>query len=223
MGQGLEMLTSRPPPLPEPSVYARDGTNRKDRTMGHKLITVGLTTLLLLAGVCAVMAQDDPAAALAAESAEYCNSTAKDANTSPDVITAKVAVACALLEKEGAAAFPKFQGKDSEFLYEGTYMWIHSLDDGTMLMHPMKYKLNGKIIVSLKDKKGKRFFSTMNKFVKADGEAWVEYYWPKPGTDEIVRKISYVKGCTLPDGRNIVVGSGLYKYDDATVSSLTIN
>ena len=189
--------------------------------MRRKLFTIGLTAIILLAGTLSAMAQDD-AAALAAESAAYCNSTARDGNTPPAVITAKVAVACALLEKEGTAAFAKFQSKGSEFLYEDTYMWIHSLDDGTMLMHPMKQKLNGKNIIGLKDKKGKRFFSTMNKAVKANGEAWVEYYWPKPGSDEIVRKISYVKGCTLPDGQNVVVGSGLYKYDDATVADLDI-
>ncbi len=189
--------------------------------MGRKIMTLAMTGILLLS-MAGIANAEDPAA-LAAESAEYCNSTATAENTSPDVIQAKVATACALLEKEGEPAFVKFQGKDSDFLYAGTYMWIHSLDDGTMLMHPMKHKLNGKNIISLKDKKGKRFFATMNKEVKAGGEAWVEYYWPKPGTDEIVRKISYVKGCKLPDGRNVVVGSGLYKYDDATVSSLTIH
>ncbi len=189
--------------------------------MSRKFMTIGMISILLLTSACAAMAQDDPAA-LAAESAEYCNSTAKDGMTSPTVIQDKVAVACAVLEKEGAEAFVKFQGADSEFLYAGTYMWIHSLDDGTMLMHPMKYKLNGKNIISLKDKKGKRFFATMNKAVKADGDGWVEYYWPKPGTNEIVRKISYVQGCTLPDGPNGVVGSGLYRDDDSTVESLNI-
>lgn len=189
--------------------------------MGRKLFTIGITAIFLLTGANA-LAQDD-AAALAAESAAYCNSTAKDGMTSPDVITAKVAEACAVLEKEGTVAFAKFQGDGSPFLYSGTYMWIHSLDNGDMLMHPMKPKLNGKNVIGLKDKKGKRFFSTMNKMVKANGDAWVEYYWPKPGTDEIVHKVSYVKGCTLPDGQNVVVGSGLYRFDDATLSGLEIH
>jgi len=188
--------------------------------MIRKIMTLGMTTLFLLTLGGSAMALDP--AALAAESAEYCNSTAKDQFTSPEAIEAKVAVACALLEKEGEPAFAKFQGDGSDFLYEGTYMWIHSLDDGTMLMHPMKYKLNGKNVISLKDKKGKRFFSTMNKQVKASGDAWVEYYWPKPGTNEIVRKISFVKGCTMPDGRKVVVGSGLYKFDDTTVAALEL-
>lgn len=190
--------------------------------MNIKTTSILMIAILILTGTCAALAQDDDAAALAAESAAYCNSTAKEGMTSPDVIEAKVAVACAVLEKGGPTAFAKFQGNNSEFLYEGTYMWVHSLDDGNMLMHPMKYKLNGKNIVGLKDKKGKRFFSTMNKVVKASGDGWVEYYWPKPGTNEIVRKISYVKGCTMPDGQNVVVGSGLYRFDDSTVATLEI-
>ncbi len=128
-------------------------------------------------------------AALAAESAAYCNST---------------------------ATFLKFQGKGSKFLFNGTYVWIHTLDDGVMPMHPMKYKPNGKSIVGLKDKKGKRFFSTMNALVKDKGAGWVEYYWPMPGCDQIVHKVSYVRCCKSADGINLVVGCGLYKFDEST-------
>ena len=205
---------------PAVAMLIRAGTKRKEMEMGRKLFVIGIAAVFMLTFYGLAQAQD--ADALAAESAAYCNSTAKEGMTSPAVITTKVAEACKLLEKEGTAAFAKFQGKNSEFLYAGTYMWIHSLDDGTMLMHPMKPKLNGKNILGLKDKKGKRFFSTMNKMVKENGEAWVEYYWPKPGTNEIVHKVSYVKGCTLPDGQHVVVGSGLYRFDDSTLAGLEI-
>jgi hypothetical protein len=185
-----------------------------------------LTSFTLLIGMAllatAATAADDPAA-LAEASAAYCNSTATEAMTQPDEIAAKVEEAIALLEKEGSAAFPKFQGEGSPFLFSGTYMWIHSLDEGVMLMHPMKYKLNGKSIIGLKDKKGKRFFATMNKVVKEQGSGWVEYYWPKPGSDEIVRKVSFVKGCKSADGQEMVVGCGLYKFDDSTLAGLAIN
>ena len=181
-----------------------------------------LVSALALTLAAAAQAADDPAV-LAEASAAYCNSTATDKMTQPADLVAKVKEACALLEAEGTAAFAKFQGEGSEFLFAGTYMWIHSLDDATMLMHPMKYKLNGKSVMGLKDKKGKRFFATMNKVVKANGEGWVEYYWPKPGSNEIVRKVSYVRGCTSADGVDLVVGCGLYKYDDTTLSGLTIN
>ncbi len=190
--------------------------------MSRRTNVFALAVVLTLATVAGALAADDPAA-LAEESAAYCNSTAGDGMTQPSVLVDQVKKACALLEKEGTAAFAKFQGEGSEYLFEGTYMWIHTLDDGTMLMHPMKYKLNGKSVIGLKDKKGKRFFATMNKVVKADGEGWVEYYWPKPGSNEIVRKVSYVRGCKSADGKDLVVGCGLYKYDDKTLAGLTIN
>jgi len=190
--------------------------------MFRKTNVFALAFVLTLAFAAGALAADDPAA-LADESAAYCNSTRGEGYTQPADIVDQVKQACAVLEKEGTAAFAKFQGEGSDFLFKGTYMWIHTLDDGTMLMHPMKYKLNGKSVIGLKDKKGKRFFATMNKVVKANGEGWVEYYWPKPGTNEIVHKVSYVRGCKTPDGQELVVGCGLYKFNDETLSGLTIN
>ncbi len=188
--------------------------------MNRKIL---ILTLVALAStqVCTASAQD--AAALAEESAAYCNSTATDTPTDPGLIIAKVTEACALLEKEGTAAFPKFQGKGSKFLFNGTYVWIHTLDDGVMLMHPMKYKLDGQSIIGMKDKKGKRFFATMNAVVKEKGAGWVDYYWPKPGSSDIVHKVSYVRGCKSADGINLVVGCGLYKFDETATAGLGIN
>ena len=172
-----------------------------------------------------LFAADDPAAAaLAKESEEYCASTInKDRPTPPSVIVAKVNEACALLEKEGKDALPKFQGKGSPFIYEGTYIWIHSLNDTEMLMHPIKYKMNGTKIVGVKDTKGKRLFAAMNELVREKGEGWVEYYWPKPGTKDSIHKISFVKKCKLPDGVEVVVGSGLYNLDDPEVAKLELH
>lgn len=164
-----------------------------------------------------------PAAALAAESEAYAISTLnKERPTPPAVIIAKVNEACALLQKEGLAAFPKFSGKDSAFIYEGTYVWVHQLKDSKMLMHPIKYKMVGNNLVGLKDAKGKRLFVVMNDLVSEKGEGWVEYYWPKPGSNDSVRKISFVKKGTLPDGTDVVVGSGLVNFSDADVSKLDL-
>jgi len=164
------------------------------------------------------------AVALAAESEAYCATTInKDRPTPPDVIISKVNEACALLAKGGPAEFPKFQGKSSGFIYEGTYVWIHTLADSQMLMHPIKYKMVGNNLVGLKDAKGKRFFVVMNDLVREKGEGWVEYYWPKPGTDDSVRKISFVKKCAMSNGVEVVVGSGLYSFNDADVAKLELH
>jgi cytochrome c len=190
--------------------------------MTRKNLLTALVAVVTLVAMNSAMAQDD-GAAMALASETYCNSTATDQPTDPKHVMAKVDEAIALLEKEGTAAFPKFQGDGSPFIFEGTYIWIHSLTDGTMLMHPIKYKLNGQNIIGMKDTDGKRFFATMNKVVRENGSGWVEYQWPKPGTTESIHKVSYVKGCKTADGVEVVVGCGLYKVDQVATAGLSIN
>jgi methyl-accepting chemotaxis protein len=86
------------------------------------------------------------------------------------------------------------------------YFWINDLN-GLMVMHPIKPDMNGTKLDQLKDKNGKYFFVEFNNMVKAQGAGFVDYLWPKPGSDEGVPKISYVKGFE-PWGW--VIGSGIY-------------
>jgi len=89
------------------------------------------------------------------------------------------------------------------------YFWINDLTD-LMVMHPIKPELDGKKLDQLKDKNGKFLFTEFNNVVKAKGAGFVDYLWPKPGSEEGVPKISYVMGFT-PWGW--VIGSGIYVDD----------
>ena len=86
------------------------------------------------------------------------------------------------------------------------YFWIHNLNT-MMVMHPIKPELENKSMAQLKDKTGKFFFVEFNKVVAAQGAGFVDYLWPKPGSDEGVPKLSYVQGFTP---WNWVIGSGIY-------------
>ncbi len=86
------------------------------------------------------------------------------------------------------------------------YFWINDLND-LMVMHPIKPELDGKVLNQLKDKNGKLLFVEFNNMVKKNGAGFVDYLWPKPGSEEGVPKISYVKGFE-PWGW--VIGSGIY-------------
>lgn len=182
--------------------------------------TLGCFLLLLLAAVSACAGT--PPEQLAAESEAYVRSTARETPTAPATIVAKVDEACALLSKEGPAAFPRFKGTGSPFLFEGTYIWIHSLQETRMLMHPIKYKMEGHELAGLKDERGKRFFATMNAVVNASGQGWVDYFWPVPGTKDIARKISYVKKCAMANGVDVVIGCGMHNGDPAAIERLDI-
>lgn len=86
------------------------------------------------------------------------------------------------------------------------YFWINDLND-TMIMHPIRADLDGKKLDQFKDKNGKLLFVEFNRVVEAQGAGFVDYVWPKPGFDEPVPKISYVKGTA---DWKWVVGSGIY-------------
>ncbi len=86
------------------------------------------------------------------------------------------------------------------------YFWINDTRP-FMIMHPINPKLNGTNLANNKDPNGKYLFMEMVKVATTKGEGVVDYYWPKPGSDQPVPKISYVK---LYKDWNWIIGSGIY-------------
>lgn len=86
------------------------------------------------------------------------------------------------------------------------YFWINDMQT-KMVMHPFKPELEGKILDQLQDPGGKRMFVEFAAQARDHGAGFVNYQWPKPGQEQPVPKISYVKGFA-PWGW--VVGSGVY-------------
>jgi len=93
------------------------------------------------------------------------------------------------------------------------YYWINDFSP-TMIMHPIKPKLVGKNVGGVKDPDGTALFIDMVNIVRAKGEGFVPYKWPKPGVDVPVDKISFVKGFTPWQW---IIGSGSY-IDDIDAS-----
>ena len=74
-------------------------------------------------------------------------------------------------------------------------------------MHPIKPELDGKDLSQFNDKNGKVIFVEFSKVAREQGSGFVDYVWPKPGLEEAVPKISYVKGLKSWEW---VIGSGVY-------------
>lgn len=89
------------------------------------------------------------------------------------------------------------------------YFWINDLND-VMVMHPIRADLDGKKLDQFKDPNGKLLFVEFSRVVKTQGAGFVDYLWAKPGFDEPVPKISYVKGS---EAWKWVIGSGIYLDD----------
>ncbi|MFC3031134.1 methyl-accepting chemotaxis protein [Pseudoalteromonas fenneropenaei] len=97
------------------------------------------------------------------------------------------------------------------------YYWINDYQPA-MVMHPFKPELNGKSLANNQDPDGKKLFVDMVKVVLAEGAGFVPYKWPKPGLQQPVDKISYVKGF---QPWQWIVGSGVYLDSiDASFASL---
>jgi methyl-accepting chemotaxis protein len=106
--------------------------------------------------------------------------------------------------KQAAAAAVKalrYGGKE--------YFWINDLDH-RVVMHPMKPEWDGTVQADVQDPNGVFVYREVVKVARAAGKGFVEYHWPRPGTDKPVPKVSYVM---LYEPWGWIVGSGIYVDD----------
>ncbi len=89
------------------------------------------------------------------------------------------------------------------------YFWVNDLEP-RMLMHPLQPALNGQDLSNIKDPNGLALFVAFANTVRRQGQGFVAYQWPKPGSSTPQDKVSYVQGFT-PWGW--VVGTGIYTHD----------
>src|SRR5438105_15841322 len=89
------------------------------------------------------------------------------------------------------------------------YIFILSPDD-KLICHP-NASLVGKPASDVKDQEGNVIGSKIAAEGKKKNGGWVEYKWPRPGTDKEVSKSTYAMHVKGPDGKTYVVGSGGYE------------
>lgn len=89
------------------------------------------------------------------------------------------------------------------------YIWINDLN-GVMLMHPTDAGLVGRDLSGLKDVNEKLFIREFINICQGRGEGAVDYLWPKPGRDDPIAKLAYVK---LFEPWGWIIGTGLYLED----------
>ncbi|WP_236025180.1 methyl-accepting chemotaxis protein [Arenibaculum pallidiluteum] len=91
----------------------------------------------------------------------------------------------------------------------GEYVWVNR-PNGVMVMHPVRPELEGKDMLGFRDPAGTYIFREFVKATTETGSGFVPYAWPKPGFDEPVAKISFVRHFKAWDW---IVGSGIYLDD----------
>ncbi len=86
------------------------------------------------------------------------------------------------------------------------YLYVLDLK-GDMVMHPITKNVIGQNRLAIKDKAGKLFNKEMVDSATRNGEAFVDYLWPRPGSEIPVEKLSYGKKF---EGWGWIVITGLY-------------
>jgi methyl-accepting chemotaxis protein len=89
------------------------------------------------------------------------------------------------------------------------YFWIND-SKGIMIMHPVLPELNGKNLYDMEDAAGKKFMKAFVHVVNSYNEGFVKYKWPKPDTQKVEDKISFVKRFKPFDW---IIGTGEYTQD----------
>jgi methyl-accepting chemotaxis protein len=91
--------------------------------------------------------------------------------------------------------------------YEGgNYFWIND-DHPTMILYPIKPALDGTDLTSFNDPSGKAIFVEFVQAAQVSGGGFVRSLWPKPGQEQSVAKLSFVKRFA-PWGW--IIGTGIY-------------
>ena len=101
--------------------------------------------------------------------------------------------------------------KDGQFVWKDSYVFVMDLK-GKMLAHPMMPGLmTMKSLLSTPDKnkqEPKMIFVEFVVMASTEGEGWVEYMWPKPGSTEPSHKETYIH--RVP-GTTMFTGAGIYR------------
>ncbi len=124
---------------------------------------------------------------------------------------AKAKEAAEMLLEDKDAALAEIGNKDGKFVWKDSYVFVMDLK-GKMLAHPMMPGLTTmKSMLSTPDKNKKDPKMIFVEFVVlagTEGEGWVEYMWPAPGSTEPQLKETYIY--RVP-GTTMLTGAGIYK------------
>ena len=126
----------------------------------------------------------------------------------PAFIVDQVRDAAELIQSRGEAAFEVIRDESKEFLFRDTYIFVTD-ESGTEIANPAFPIMEGKNLLDVQDADGKYLVREYIDVARRKGEAWVNYRWLKPGSNEPVEKDAFVKGIQLKD-KFYIVGSGIY-------------
>lgn len=128
-----------------------------------------------------------------------------------EFITDMVRDAVGLIETNDTSAYRMFREPANRFMAKDAYIFVIDTN-GIDLVNPGFPSLEGRNLMDVKDTQGKLLIREMFSVIKAGGNGWVDYMWPKPGESVSTQKSSYVSRANTKNGW-VMVGCGAYLAD----------
>jgi signal transduction histidine kinase len=117
--------------------------------------------------------------------------------------------AAALLAREGRRAFPRLRDRTGPFVFMDTYVFVCD-PFGWELVNGAFPSLEGRNLLGLHDAEGELVVGEEVAAAMANGRAWLECRWFRPGSNVPARRRVYVRKAETED-ETFVVGSGFYE------------
>ncbi len=113
-----------------------------------------------------------------------------------------------LIRITGKDAFKTLRDSTSELVYKDTYVFVLDTLCNT-LVNAGTPSLEGTNQRDAQDAAGNYFIREMVRIANENGQGWVDYLWPRPGTTVPEKKSSFVKKIVVR-GEVFIVGTGIY-------------
>ena len=133
----------------------------------------------------------------------------------PQTVIANVHKAAELLKEKGSEALVVLTDPKSDFNDRDAYLFIIDVDKSLVVSNPRFPERTGGNIREHLDWSGKHYGVELCE-VAMRGGGWIEFIWPKPGTEKGLRKISYIY--PIP-GMRYTACAGIYN-DSMTLDDL---
>lgn len=94
--------------------------------------------------------------------------------------------------------------------HHGEYFFISDAVNGVLVMHPILPELVGKDRINEQDENGVYMHREILNVARTHGSGFVRYMWPRPGEEDPVQKVTYVR---LFEPWGWILGGGIYVDD----------
>lgn len=122
-----------------------------------------------------------------------------------------------LLAQRGAGAFADFREKGSKWFHDDTYFFVWTAD-GRRVFHAADSTMEGRDARGVTDVLGRPYGKMfLEVAASASGEGWAHYMFPEPGSLFPAWKSVFAKRVAFPNGKQHLIGAGIYNMQMDTV------